>query len=82
MEKSSYEGCQNCLVRACCQNVCKEYRQHVRETKSFDIMIDPLSLKESEEMIAISYTESEWEFKTDDGINYSIKLNMGIKGVV
>ncbi len=82
MQTFSYEGCQNCLVKACCQNVCKEYREHVYETKNLAITIKTLSLKEAEEVIAVSYTESEWEFKTDDETSYSIKLNVGIKGIV
>ena len=46
-----YEGCQTCVVRACCSNVCEKYRQRIREIRHINIMINPVSLDLCERII-------------------------------
>jgi len=85
MQIFSYPGCQTCLVKMCCQNVCKEYRQHVFETKDINILIDKLSLKKAENIVAMGHTETVLSFKTGDVTNvvtHIVKLKTDIKGVV
>ena len=59
MQIFSYHGCQKCLVKACCQNVCDAYRQHVSEVYDLTINIDEIPLRECEEFVATSHEPSE-----------------------
>ena len=52
MKTYLYEECRTCLVNACCSNVCKGYRKHIRETFDFNILANPVSLWWCERIMA------------------------------
>ena len=78
MSKFLYPGCEICLVRTCCQNVCEKYRQHVEETENIIIEMGELSLEDAEsainttkyiDMRSLKIGEKEYEFS----FNYAVK---------
>ena len=51
MKTFSYERCQTCIVRACCSNVCEDYRKYAYEQIALTIMSSPITLDRCEEII-------------------------------
>ena len=76
----SYPGCQNCLVKMCCRNVCKDYREHIFKTRGTEILIDTLSLKECEEAVFKCIDRNEpIELRVGDK---QIRVSIDIRGIV
>ncbi len=51
MKTYLYERCQTCVVKACCSNVCTDYRKYILETFAFNILANPVSLHFCERMM-------------------------------
>lgn len=77
MQIFSYPGCQKCLVKMCCHNVCKDYRQHISETRDFAIMIDVIPLKSCEEALALRGPDEK--LVEIDG--QTVRVSIDIRGI-
>ena len=78
MQIFSYPGCQKCLVKMCCQNVCQDYRDHVHETYDFVIKIDKIPLREVERFIATGTEPSEHLIEVD---GQSVRITIDTRGI-
>ena len=59
MQIYSYPGCDTCLVKMCCHNVCGDYRQHVRKETGLTIMAPVLKLEDAEPAVALALEREE-----------------------
>lgn len=79
MQIFSYPGCQKCLVKACCYNVCKDYREHLYETRGCEVLIDTISLRECEEAVGIGVErKGPIELRVGD---VGIRVSIDIRGI-
>jgi len=77
--KYSYPGCQKCLVKMCCHNICKEYRDHIYETYGCEIIKEVLSLEDCEEAITDGmFKERPKVIRIGDK---EIKVSIDIRGI-
>ena len=78
MQIFSYRGCQSCLVKACCQNVCDEYRWHLYKTREILITKDPIiSLEDAESLVASGNSKNHFTYEVD-GKEHVVSLDMKI----
>jgi hypothetical protein len=63
----------------CCQNVCKEYREHIFETRGCEILIDALSLQECEEVV-FKCIDRNGPIEVTVGDN-KIRVSIDIRGI-
>ena len=80
MQIFSYKKCQTCLVKMCCRNVCKDYREYVFETRGCEIMIDKLTLQEAEEVV-VKCIDRNGPIELVVGEN-KIRVSIDIRGIV
>ena len=59
MRTYSYPGCESCLVRMCCRNVCGNYREHILKETNLTIMAPILTLEDAEPAVALALNREE-----------------------
>ena len=81
MQIFTYKGCQTCLVKSSCRNVCREYRNHVFDTRGIDMKLNPLPLDRAETIVAMHLATDSHTLKVNEK-EYVINLITDIVGVV
>ena len=59
MRTYTYPGCDTCLVRMCCHNVCGDYRRHIRKETGLTILHPILTLEDAEAAISLALEREE-----------------------
>ena len=80
MQIFSYPGCQKCLVKPCCKNVCEEYRENLYETRGCEVLIDTISLRECEEAVGSKVGRKGGPIELRVGDN-KIRISIDIRGI-
>lgn len=78
MQIFSYSGCQKCLVKACCRNVCKEYRDHLYKTRGCEVLIDKITLQECEQVVVSCIGQGDIDLRVGDK---KIVVSIDVRGI-